>query len=289
MDESNHSPDEHILEAIGRCRIVVRDGKVVEVGEPLIRRCPLARRFARPVDPITPEAVKANIEHRIMSFGMCTPDRKVVMDGEFVGFGASEMLSYGLRNRMLDCAVIAAEGAGTIITANPGLVQGIGGRMSGLVCTTPIPEIISRIEENGGDVLDHSGAVIDQVRGVAKAQMLGFSSIGVTVATAHDAEAIRKIDQKSCIIAVHTTGITPNEAERLARSADIITACASSAIREIASTYALLQAGSSIPVFAVSQKGKDLILEKVRTGKDQVVVMGAKLPYSGDNFPDPLI
>ncbi|NYT17604.1 MAG: DUF2099 family protein, partial [Methanomicrobiales archaeon] len=61
-------PDTHVIEAIGRCRIVVKNGEVVEVGPPLIRECPLARRFARPVHPITREAVRENIEHRIRSF-----------------------------------------------------------------------------------------------------------------------------------------------------------------------------------------------------------------------------
>ena len=40
--------DEHIIEAIGRCRVVIRDGKVVEVGEAMIKDCPLAKRFAFP-------------------------------------------------------------------------------------------------------------------------------------------------------------------------------------------------------------------------------------------------
>ncbi|NYT07951.1 MAG: DUF2099 family protein, partial [Methanomicrobiales archaeon] len=108
------SPDTHEIEAIGRCRIVVRDGVVVEVGPPLIRECPLARRFARPVHPITPEAVKANIEHRIRAFGMCSADRQVLSSGEYVGFGASELISYGLSAALFDAAVIACEGAGTV-------------------------------------------------------------------------------------------------------------------------------------------------------------------------------
>ena len=45
--------DEHVIEAIGKCRIVIRNGVVVEVGPPLVSECPLARRFAKPVDPIT--------------------------------------------------------------------------------------------------------------------------------------------------------------------------------------------------------------------------------------------
>ena len=66
--------DEHIIEAIGRSRIVIRDGRVVEVGEAEIKDCPLAKRFAYPIPDIRKESVKANIEHRIRAFGMCTPE-----------------------------------------------------------------------------------------------------------------------------------------------------------------------------------------------------------------------
>lgn len=33
--------DEHVIEGLGKARIVVRDGKVVEVGEPMISYCPI--------------------------------------------------------------------------------------------------------------------------------------------------------------------------------------------------------------------------------------------------------
>jgi putative methanogenesis marker protein 8 len=101
------SKDEHIIEAIGKCRVVVRDGKVIEIGKPIIGDCPLAKRFAFPVPEITPEAVKANIEHRIRAFGMCTPAREVVDTRPFVGFGASELISFGIQEGLLDAAVIA--------------------------------------------------------------------------------------------------------------------------------------------------------------------------------------
>ena len=62
--------DELVIEAAGMTREVIRDGTVVETGEPKIRSCPLAKRFANPVDPITSEAVAANISPRIQRFGM---------------------------------------------------------------------------------------------------------------------------------------------------------------------------------------------------------------------------
>ena len=64
--------DEHIIEAIGRSRIVIRNGRVVEVGEAQITDCPLAKRFAYPIPAITKDSIKMNIEHRIKAFGMCT-------------------------------------------------------------------------------------------------------------------------------------------------------------------------------------------------------------------------
>ena len=109
-----HAKDEHVIEAIGRCRMVIRNGKVVEVGEPLIWDCPLAKKFAYPIPDITKESVRANIEHRIKAFGMCTPDREVIDKREFVGFGASELLSFGIQAGFIDAAVIACDGAGTV-------------------------------------------------------------------------------------------------------------------------------------------------------------------------------
>src|SRR5512136_113570 len=166
--------DEHIIEAIGRCRVVVRDGRVVEVGEPRISDCPLAKRFALPVTSMTKDAIKANIEHRIRAFGMCMPEREVSDTREFVGFGASELLSFGLHAGLIDAAVLACDGAGTVIVTKPALAQGIGGRMSGLVSTSPFPEVIARIEANGGIVMDKDHATMDQLAGVALAVESGF-------------------------------------------------------------------------------------------------------------------
>jgi len=281
--------DEHIIEAIGRCRIVVRDGKVVEVGPPAISSCPLAERFALPVREITSEAVRENIQARIKEFGMCTPDRAVYADSEFVGFGASELIGNGIIHSVLDCAVLASDGAGTILATTPGLVQGFGGRMSGLVKTMPIPEVVDRIERNGGMVLDRMEGRIDQLAGTRLAYARGYNKIAVTIATADAAEEIRREFPEALIVAVHTTGTTPEEAERLASTADLITACASVHIRSVAGKRALLQAGTAIPVFAMTERGKDLILSKVRWTKDQVLVQGSKLPYAGEKQPKPLV
>jgi putative methanogenesis marker protein 8 len=281
--------DEHIIEAIGRCRIVIRNGKVVEVGEPQIRDCPLAKRFAYPIPDIKPDSVKANIEHRIRAFGMCTPDREVLDNREFVGFGASELLSFGLKAGIIDAAVLACDGAGTVIVTTPAMAQGVGGRMSGLCKTSPHRAVIERIEKNGGVVLDHKHATMDQMAGVALAVERGFRRIAVTIALPEDAIRIRKIHPETLIFAVHVTGLTTGDAEVLASNADLVTACASKSVREIAGKKALLQAGIAIPIFAMTRKGKELIIEKIRQSDEQVLVKPTKLPSLGDQQPAPLI
>lgn len=280
--------DEHIVEAAGRCRVVIQNGRVVDVGTPQIDDCPLARRFACPVDEMTPEAIRKNIEGRIRSFGMCTPQREVLAGPDFVIFGASELLSSAVRRGDLDAAVIASDGAGTLVATNPALIQGIGGRMSGLVKTSPIPAVIARIEENGGAVLDPATAAIDQTAGVALAATLGHRRIAVTTASAAEAAVIRERFSDAVIVAVHTTGMSREDAVLMVRAADLVTACASQHIRDVAAKTALLQAGRSIPVFAMTPAGKAIILGKVAETGQQVVVHGAHLPVSGRESPSPL-
>jgi putative methanogenesis marker protein 8 len=281
--------DEHIIEAIGKCRVVVRDGQVVEVGKPIITDCPLAKRFAFPVPEITPEAIKANIEHRIRAFGMCTPQREILDTRPFVGFGASELISFGIQSGLLDAAVIACDGAGTVVATRPEMVQGIGGRMSGLVCTSPHQSVIERIEQHGGYVLDPVNARMDQQSGVALAYHKGFRRIAVTVALPADAEAIRAAYPDSLIVAVHVSGLSRPEAARLIGASDLVTSCASKPIREIAGPLALVQAGIAIPVFAMTPAGKMLIVEKIRASNEQVLIKPTKLPVTGDREPSPLV
>jgi len=281
--------DEHILEALGRCRVVIRNGSVAEVGDARITSCPLTKKMAYPLTSLDRESVKANIENRIRSWGMCTPRREVTDTRPFVGFGASEILSFGLSAGLLDAVVLASDGAGTLIATSPVLVQGIGGRMSGLVKTVPYPEVIGRIEANGGTVIDKTHATLDQVAGVAQAYAMGFRHVAVTVALPEDAAKIRTLYPDTLIFGVHVTGLTSAEAEVLGSSADLVTCCASGTIREIAGKKALLQAGVAVPIFAMTQRGKDLILEKIRRSNDQVLFKTMKLPALGEQQPDPLV
>ena len=282
-------PDEHIIEAIGRSRIVIRDGVIVEVGEARIKECPLVKRFAHPVPTITKDAVRANIEHRMKAFGMCTPRRDVLDTREFVGFGATELLGFASHAGLIDAAVLACDGAGTVIVRKPALIQGVGGRMSGLFSTSPIPEVIRRIEENGGIVVDKDHATLDQFSGVKRAHEEGYRKVAVSVARPEIARKIRDAYPDTLIFGVHVTGLTLEEAESMVAAADLMTACASKTVREVAGASALVQAGVSVPIFALTNRGKEVIIEKIRQSNEPVLIKPTHLPSLDASQPDPLI
>ena len=127
------------MELLGKTKVKVKDERVVETGEPLIKWCPLFDKV-RGIKEITPEAAAANMEFRMRKHGMFTSKRKLEM-GVFVGFGASEVMMTATRRGLIEAAVTVCDGAGTVITSNPSLIQGMGGWISGLVKTDPIPEV----------------------------------------------------------------------------------------------------------------------------------------------------
>src|SRR5512138_3094600 len=105
--------DEHVIEALGKTRVVIRDGKVAEVGEPQIGYCPIFDKN-KGIKAITREAIANNIQSRIDSFGMCTAKRALKMT-DFVSFGVSEIISTAMAGGKVDAAVLVCEGCGTVI------------------------------------------------------------------------------------------------------------------------------------------------------------------------------
>lgn len=268
----------HIIESLGKTRVVVKDGKVIEVGEPQIDWCPLFAK-KRGIEKITKDAVRENMEFRIKDFGMFT-DNRILEHEVFVGFGASEVMMTGLRGNILDTTVTVCEGAGTVITSNPTLVQGMGARMSGLVETEPIEGIINGIDEIGGVVLEPSTAVIDPVAGVKKAAQLGYKKIAVSAIDPNTAKKLREIeaelDLDLIIIAAHSTGLSRKDALELISYIDIILACASSTIRDVIKP--LVQVGAGLPLFAVTQKGKELLLDRAKEIESPILINTTSLP-----------
>ena len=275
--------DEHIIEALGRTRVVVREGKVVEVGEPKINYCPIFDKN-RGIKDITSEAVRKNIEFRIKDFGMCTSERKLRMK-DFLSFGVSETLSTLLDENMIDCAVIVSEGCGTVILTDPEFVQGMAGRISAFISTTPITQIIETIGPE--NVFDPETAEINQIKGVLKAIDTGYRNIAVSVVSAEDAKKLRGIEKDNedvniYIFAAHVTEMSEEDAKVLFDTADIITSCASKYINEVGKDREVFKVGTSVPIFGPTESGEKFLktrLEKIGGLKDKP---NAKIP-------DPLI
>jgi len=269
----------HIMEIMGKTRVVVKDGEVVEVGEVELEWCPLIEKLSG-VQKITSEEVKRSVESKIRDYGMFTAKRKLLGQDTFVAFGASEILMSGLRSGFIDATVTVGDGAGTVISNNPELVQGIGGRMSGLVETEPIEDVISGIQKLGGTILDTKTASIDPIGGVKKAAELGFKKIAVTVADSKTAKKLREIEVELgldlIVIAVHTTGVSREEARGLLDNSDLVTGCASKYIRELAKP--IVQVAAAIPLFAITKKGKELVIEREKDIESPILITVTELP-----------
>lgn len=248
--------DRHVMEALGKTRVVVQDGKVIEVGEPLVKYCPLFAKH-RGIMEITPEIVRENMEFRIRDFGMCTSSRRLRMR-DFLSYGVSELMGMAITNGMLDCAVIVCEGAGTVVIDDAEMVQGIGGRVSGIIETSIIPEVVEQIGIMR--VLDPVHGKIDQFMGALKAEAMGYQRIGVSVARSSDAERIRhELGSTAVIFAVHTTLVTEEEARAFFDHCDIVSACASRTVRAEAEHRQVMKVGNKIPIYAVGDVGKRIL------------------------------
>jgi putative methanogenesis marker protein 8 len=282
--------NEHVVEAMGRTRVVFRNGKVVKVSKPKIKSCPLWKRFG--VTEFTQEVVKQRIEEFTLALGFFTDRRPLEVTLE-VDFGVSEMMSTAQESGMLDCAVEVCDGAGTMVVRDPELTEAIGGPSAGLVKTSSVQAIIKKLEERGVVVLNPLTAEIDQVLGVKKAVEMGCKSIGVTVTSPEDAKKIRDIEKESkvniTIFGVHLTGLSKEEILGIVDNADIITACASKWTREIAGKRALIQLGSKVPMFGLTVKGKKLLLKRAEKLGKQLLIQTATLPSLTEEQPEPLI
>ena len=269
----------HVIEALGKTKVIIEDGKVVYVGKPSVTYCPLFMKH-RGIKEFTSEVVRENVEFRMRDFGMCSPTREMRMQ-DFLTYGVSELLAMAVSKHILDSTVLVADGAGTVIVTDPELIQGIGGRISGMIETTPIAEVIEAVGRE--NVLDPEGGSIDQFNGTHLAFRLGHRKVGVTVAKAEDARLIRDgFGSNVMLFAVHTTGADQKDARLFFENCDIVSACASRWVREEARSKALLQVGNKIPIYAASAAGKQLI-------ETRLAQIGGKKETGPEDPPRPLI
>lgn len=271
----------HVYEVLGMSRVVIVDGEVVEVSEPEIKYCPLFKKLCG-MESISKEKIRENIEFRIKDFGFCTENR-VVRAKDYVTFGVSEILSTALANGEIDAAVIAADGCGTAVITEPALLQGLCGRISGLVETSPLQVVLDAVGRD--NVLDPETVPLDMVKGAELADSKGYQKFSVTVAKPEDAAALRqKYGDRVIIVGVHTSHVTHDGARKMFDNCDMITACASGPMRREAELRQdVLVAGNKVQIYGVTKTGKNLVLDKLKS-------IGRK-PYGGEakDEPRPLI
>ena len=280
----------HIMELLGRCRVRVDGEKAQEAGEPMIEWCPLFDKI-RGIKKVTSGAAAENMDFRIKNHGMFSARRRLEM-GTFVGFGASESMMTGLETGIIDAAVTVCDGAGSVITANPDLVQGMGGYISGLTETDPIPEVLEGIRARDGHVLSPQDGRIDQIEAAAYAAAAGYKRFAVTVADAASGEKLREMEKlagvRIMIIGVHLTGLSREDAARLLAVADIVTACASKHIRE--QVKPLVQVGTAVPLFGLTRWGKELLVERAKEVEQPLLINTMPLPVLPEKKqPRPLV
>lgn len=268
-------------------KVLIKNGDVKVLTEPRIVYCPMLEAFYG-VKKVDREVVKNCVKMKIEGFGFCCKGR-VFDPSMVVPYGSSEIISTCMKEGLLDCAVTVCEGAGTVISGNPQLVQEIGARLTGIMRTTPIEEIIEHIKSRGGIILNEGTAEIDQFNGVVKAVESGFKRIAVTVAhfNSKSIEHIRRFERENhvqiAVFSVCNTCATEDDLERILAGADVVCASASRIIREKIGPEALMQLGVAIPVFALTRLGKNLLLTYLMNFSDRIVVFRTrKMPYIVD-------
>ena len=278
---------------MAKARVKIKDGKIEVLTDPLISCCPL-RRDLYGIEEESRESVERVLQCHMQEMGMYGPQRVLELQEKPVSFGASEILMDAMSEGLVDGAVVVCEGAGTVVAARPDVLQAVGAHMTGLIQTEPIREIQEGLAKRGCLLLDRQ-ATIDQVWGFEKAVAAGFQRIAVTVAGANadEATALRELGAKlrvrPFLLAVHTTGISEAEATALAESCDLVWSCASKAVRNVVGQRARLQMGISIPVFALSDEGKRLLLNRALHFAGPLVMHRAGLPLAPEGKqPEPL-
>ena len=261
--------DKHVIETLGKVKVVIENGEITEVGSSDMKYCPMFHAMHK-VDELNEEFIRKNINFRIKDFGMCTPDRVIEMD-DLVTVGISEILKTNMENGSIDCVVGACDGAGTVIMTNPRVVQGVGGRVSGLISTTPIPEVIKNLEEKDSIVLNPETAELNQLEGLKIALSKGYKNIAITVIPSPMIKELREYplddDVNVYIFVAHTTGVNAEEAEMLFEYGDIVTACASKEVSRYADEHQPYYYGTKVPIFCATEDGKRFLdnrLEKIK-------------------------
>lgn len=279
--------DRHVIEALGKAEVVIENGKITYIGEPVVDYCSIFDNGQHNGN-LTKEFIKSNINKRIDEFGMCTPQRSIDVE-DTMSFGTSETLKTNMINGNVDCVVGACEGVGTLLIDDADLVQGVGGRVSALISTTPIDEVMDKVGRE--NVLNPETAELNPLKGLEMAIERGYKNIAITIIPTEMVRDLRQYpkpeDVNIYIFVAHTTNVSKKEAEMLFDYADVISGCSSINIRETAEERKPYYAGKKVPLYAVTENGKRLLNERLEyIGYE---LCEKKYPQDFTQSPKPLI
>lgn len=279
--------DRHVIEALGKAEVVIENGKITYIGEPVVDYCSIFDNGQHNGD-LTKEFIKSNINKRIDEFGMCTPQRSIDVE-DTMSFGTSETLKTNMINGNVDCVVGACDGVGTLLIDDAELVQGVGGRVSALISTTPIDEVMDKVGRE--NVLNPETAELNPLKGLEMAIERGYKNIAITIIPTEMVKDLRQHpkpeDVNIYIFVAHTTNVSKKEAEMLFDYADVISGCSSINIRETAEERKPYYAGKKVPLYAVTENGKRLLNERLEyIGYE---LCEKKYPQDFTQSPKPLI
>ena len=279
--------DRHVIEALGKTEVVIENGEITHIGETLVDYCPIFDKIDN-AKHLTREFIEFNINKRIREFGMCTPQRVVRMP-DVLSFGISEILKTNVELGLIDCVVGVCDGVGTLLMTEGDLIQGVGGRVSGLVSTTPIPEVIEQV--GAENVVNPETAELTPIKGLEMAVERGFKNIAITILPGEIIKEIREYpvpeDVNVYILVAHATNASEKDVKYVFEYADVTTACASKKVREYAEERGLYYYGSKVPIFAITEKGREFLdnrLEKI--GEP---LTDNNFPLNLEQHPNPLV
>ena len=109
----------------------------------------------------------------------------------------------------------------------------------------------------------------------------------VTVVSADDVKRIREIekqyeDVRVYIFVAHVSEVSEEDAEIILDYADVVTGCASKYIRDIGIDRGFFKAGDCIPIFGISEDGKNFL-------KRRIDKIGGLKEKTDAKIPKPLI
>lgn len=279
--------DRHVIEALGKAEVVIENGKITYIGEPVVDYCSIFDNGQHKGD-LTKEFIKSNIEKRIDEFGMCTPQRSIDVE-DTMSFGTSETLKTNMIKGNIDCVVGACEGVGTLLINDAEIVQGVGGRVSALISTTPIKEVMEKVGRE--NILNPETAELNPLKGLEMAIERGYKNIAITIIPTEMVKDLRQYpkpdDVNIYIFVAHTTNVSKKEAEMLFDYADVISGCSSINMRQTAEERKPYYSGKKVPLYAVSENGKKLLNERLEyIGYE---LCEKKYPQDFTQSPKPLI